>query len=475
MNRLKIALFSALTAICGLCCADNQTNTLSPVFPEASLPFRVQIELADFELPNGLHSYAFATHKGKWLLIAGRTNGMHSFNNDTNNFPPSAQNTVVYVVDPHRKTVSSASLHATNSGLTQQQIDYLSVTSPQFYQLDKTLYITGGYGVDTATGQFSTKPILTAIDVPGLIHWVTKPHSGETALQHIRQLNDPIFQITGGYMDKPAKNGPMLLIFGQNFIGYYLDTSNGIYSQQIRRFNILDNGTDLGVEILPSYPPLPDPSFRRRDLNVVPIIYEKNHKHVKALTALSGVFTLTSGIWTVPVKIKCSGKASMANPLDPTTFKQSMNNYTSATLGMYSNKHHAMYTLLLGGISYGYFQNGVFQTDSEIPFINQVTTVKIDKDGLYTQHLMSGQYPVILSQYSNPGNPLLFGAAAQFISARHIHSYGNSVVKFDRLKNAKILGYIVGGIQSTVPNTNTASDSAASPYIFTVKIIPTAP
>jgi len=51
----------------------------------------------------------------------------------------------------------------------------------------------------------------------------------------------------------------------------------------------------------------------------------------------------------------------------------------------------------MGGISFGYFDNGVFQTDGELPFINQVTTIRIDPQGRFTQYLMDAEYPVILS------------------------------------------------------------------------------
>src|ERR1041385_5335946 len=128
-----------------------------------------------------------ATHRGKWLLLAGRFNGLHGFN-PNGNFPPNTQNTTVFVVDPNLQTVSTRSLTNLESGLTQAQIDLLSVTGAQSYQSGKTLYMTGGYGVDTATTNFTTKACLTAIDVPGLIHWVVNPTNGETVVQHIRQV-----------------------------------------------------------------------------------------------------------------------------------------------------------------------------------------------------------------------------------------------------------------------------------------------
>jgi hypothetical protein len=88
---------------------------------------------------------------------------------------------------------------------------------------------------------------------------------------------------------------------------------------------------------------------------------------------------------------------------------------------------------------------------------------------------MSSEYPVIASTGSNPGNPLLFGAGAQFFRASGLPSYGNGVLDLDRLGGSQphVIGYIVGGIMSTLPNTNTQSDTAASPYIFKVMLTST--
>src|SRR5664279_1881375 len=152
--------------------AQNQTPDTSPILPEDSLPLRISIEQAEFSLPSGVQSYVAGSFDGRWLMLAGRINGLHGFNNDNNNFPPNQQNTTVFVVDPVAKTVTTRSLAAPGSGLTQAQVDLLSVTNAQSYQIGNTLYMTGGYGVDTGTGDFSTKDALTAIDIPGLIQWV---------------------------------------------------------------------------------------------------------------------------------------------------------------------------------------------------------------------------------------------------------------------------------------------------------------
>ena len=447
----------------------NQTDTLSPIYPGSSLPFQISVELADFALPSGYHSGVQGTCEGKWILLAGRTNGLHGFG-PTDNFPPDAQNTVIYVVDPLTGIIHSKNLTESSSGLTQSEIDLLSVTSPQGYQKHNTLYMTGGYGVDTATGEFSTKPFLTAIDLPGLMEWVMNPTPTLPARASIRFLENPIFQVTGGYMARGEGN-QTLLIFGQNFLGQYTSGSNGTYIEQVRRFYIRDNGKTLSVREKKSLPELPDPNYRRRDLNIVPIVRNLLGESVPSFVALSGVFTEAGGIWTVPVMINIDGKTEMDDPMKESTFKQAMNNYTSPVLGMYSGHFGSMYMTIFGGLSLGYFDANGFQTDEEIPFINQITTIQYDSHARFTQYLMDATYPVILSTASNPGNVLLFGAGAAFMPVQALSAYDNSVIKYDHLNNGRsLIGYIVGGIQSTLPNTSSRLDSAASPYIFKVYV-----
>jgi hypothetical protein len=446
--------------------AENQTLSVSEVHSENSLPFRLRIQQASFSLPTGLQSFVSAIYKDKWLIIGGRTNGMHGFN-PTNNFPPEKQNTRIYVVDLKKKQTYSKSLFNDMAGLSQQQIDTLSVTSAQSYHTSKTLYISGGYGIDTASGLFTTKNTLTAIDIPDIIQWVINPKKGQLASKSIRQINNPVFQVTGGYMDKTAF-GDTLLIFGQNFAGQYTNNSDGIYTQQIRKFKIEDKGNKLEVHKI-RYGAT-NPNFRRRDLNVVPVMQDTLGLAIPGFIAFSGVFTESGGIWTIPVEISSKGKTFMQDPAS--AFKQAMNNYEGAAISLYSGEDHAAYVIIPGGLTYGYFQNGAFATDPEIPFTNQVTTIKRDRNGEYTQYIMSAEYPFIASTGANPGNELLFGSGAAFMLAKDIANYPNGVIKLEKIKKTTLIGYIVGGIASTVPNTSTDSDSIASPYIFEVYLEP---
>jgi hypothetical protein len=453
--------------------AQNQTTNLSPVLASNGVPFSIQIDQAAFSLPSGLQSYVVGTYGGKWLLLAGRIGGLHGFNSGTNNFPPDEQNTTIFVVDPTAQTVATRSLtNLVESGMTQTQIDLLSVTAPQWCQSKDILYMSGGYGVDESGTNYTTKDALTAIDIPGLMHWVVSPTNGEAAVQYVRQIFDPIFQITGGVMVEPSPNH-VLLVFGQDFEGANIFTPDVTYSEQVRQFRIIESKKHFSFVAGDSLPTTPAPDYRRAGLNVVPIVENGRPSFV----AFSGSFTPDDGIWTVPVEISSKGIPTEANPSNTATFAQGMNNFNCPTLELYSQKQRNSYTVLMGGLSYGYFtSNGVFETDSELPFINEVTTIKRDRNGVFSQYLMNTQYPVILSTESNPGNPLLFGSSAVLIPASGLPAYKNGVLKYDKLgTNSVVVGYIVGGIQSTLPDTNVESDSAASPYIFKVTLVPTPP
>src|SRR5688572_25492911 len=60
-------------------------------------PFTVEIEPVSTTVP-GIHSFAFAQSGPRWLIIGGRTNGLHGFSsNDA--FPTQYANNEIVVID----------------------------------------------------------------------------------------------------------------------------------------------------------------------------------------------------------------------------------------------------------------------------------------------------------------------------------------------------------------------------------------
>lgn len=125
----------------------NQTSYISLPLREDSLPYRLSIELAPFPLPVGLSAYAMGNVGNEWVLLSGRTYGLHGFDDDS--FPIVSQNTSVFVLNLDTGVTVSRSLLDPSSGLNQEEIDQLSVTNALYFQQNgsNTLYFAGGYGI----------------------------------------------------------------------------------------------------------------------------------------------------------------------------------------------------------------------------------------------------------------------------------------------------------------------------------------
>lgn len=467
---LQILPFAGLAILTTPIYADNQTETLSPLQPASALPYRIEVREVDYSqiaLPT-LHSYAVGTFDNKWVFISGRTNGLHGFDSvlfPEENFPIQHQNRDVWVVDLDTKQSWSRPLDDPTSGLTEAQILSLATTNNQFYQRNETLYLTGGYGVFENGEDFGTFDALSAIDLPGLGAWVV--NGSGSAAANIRQIHDPIFQVTGGGMHEI--DGKTHLVFGQDFDGVYTPFGDGSYTRQVRSFEIVDDGTNLSVAQVSSTPIVD--AYRRRDLNIVPILGPDGTGGVEEkLLVLSGVFTNTFGAWTVPVEIDANGQPTMADPDDPNTFKQGFNGYHSAKLGLYSEASGSMHEVLFGGISLQFLDpnTGQVVTDEALPFVNDITSIQIDAAGNYSQHHL-GYFPEL---FDTEGKRLRFGANAEFLMSPDVAAFGNGVISLDQLANGEtVLGHIFGGIVTNGPHTRLGADSSGSNHVFEVVVV----
>ncbi len=76
------------------------------------------------------------------------------------------------------------------------------------------------------------------------------------------------------------------------------------------------------------------------------------------------------------------------------------------------------------------------------------------------------------SRAVNIGNLLLFGSECEAILLKKVPKYDNDVIELDSIKKPTLIGYVVGGIVSTVPNTQSQADSSPSPYLFKIIVEP---
>ena len=457
----------ALTLAAGAVHGANQTTDLSPVNVGTVLPFSAVIQPIDYsgDTMPGMHSFSKAQYNGQWLLIGGMSNGQHNL--ARTGFNAQYRNDAVYVIDPTTHQVWSRSLVSDPaSGLTSDQLSTLMVTNPQFTQLGSHLYIAGGYGATTSgtTSTWQTFNTLSSVDVPGLMNWVKTGTS--TAADNIRQINDSMFRVTGGEM-LTTSNGRTHLVFGQDYPQNYVPNVNGVYTNQVRSFTIVDDGTNLAISNPVMGPTNAD--FRRRDLNVVPIIQTVNGQQVDKIQALAGVFTTSFGVWTVPVTIDGDGYATEPDPALASTLKQGMNSYRCANIGLYSVTQKTMHTLLFGGISLEFYDSasGTFKTDSNVPYVHDATDIITDANGNMTLHQLPNTFPTLVD--SSSGKTLYLGTETEFFLADGVPTFSNGVIDLDALTGPTLVGYFFGGIASDAPNFGS---SQASNGLFPVIITP---
>ncbi|HEY4944023.1 MAG TPA: autotransporter domain-containing protein [Rhizomicrobium sp.] len=453
--------------------AVNQTPTITLPVTNYPLPYGLNLATSSFgatPMPT-LQSFVGGEQNGLWVMIGGRTNGLHGFSTSgLTNFPVAFQSRDIWVVDPVTKQSWSRSLEG--SGLPLSVIDALTAANYEEMQIGGKLYMIGGYAFDRTQNKFLTYDTLTSVDLNGLVAWVKGDPNAPALTSIFRTIHDPALQVTGGELTE--LDGRAMLVFGQNFDGDYSPGANGNYTSQVRSFTITDTAATLSIGAVTASPNPGDPSqYRRRDFIMVDVLRQDpvTRALTPGLVQLAGVFTTTNGGWTVPVEVGPDGVPHQADPAAAATFKQGLNVYSAAHFASFSQVTGANYDTLFGGISAGTFDtaSNTFTPDPGLPFSNVITTLVIDKTGKYTQDVMAAAFPTIASLTN--GQPLLFGANAHFFLADGVPTFaGSEIIDLDAvMANAAAdtvtLGYIFGGISSDQPN---GGHTAASNLVFNV-------
>ncbi len=275
---------------------------------------------------------------------------------------------------------------------------------------------------------------------------------------YFRQITDTLLAVAGGYLNKI--NNTFYLTGGNKFMGRYnpMGPNHGpgfvqIYTNSIRRFNIIDDGTTLVVHHFTEiYDPI---NLHRRDYNVVPQIMPNGEE---GLTAFSGVFQLDANLpFLNSVNIDSSGYFVNND------FSQYYNHYHCAHIPLYSAAQKEMHTVFFGGIAQYYDDKGTLVQDNNVPFVKTIARVTRNANGMMAEYKLPVEMPAFL------------GAGSEFIPMEHLPKYHNGVLKLDDFeRDTTLVGYIYGGIASSAPNiffTNTGAESSASSQIFKVYIV----
>lgn len=412
-----------------------------PLFSQTP-PFTLEIEEATYSDWPGLHSFAFGEWDGKWVIMAGRINGLHGFFSFTA-FPESSANANIWVMDV--KTGDTWSFDVNN--MPDPIAGPLLATNPQFVQQGKYLYIIGGYGKNTGVDDFITWSSLLAVDLETLVPAIINGGDPEASF---RVLNDERLRVCGGEMHELGED--LYLVGGHNFGGLY--SSNGVptftqtYTQEIRKFRIADNGVDLSIQ---NYQAFQHPEYHRRDMNMAPTLRPDGQK---ALAVFGGVFQPNRDLpYQHPIFIDETGIE-----VDESYFQQ-MCQYTCPVLPIFEATRQEMHHVFFGGISLHSFDENsqTLQPDSLMPFINDIALFTKTKDGASSESVLPVRFDALL------------GSNAKFVFAEDAPVFDNKVLKMNDLQDRTLAGYIFGGIQAVIPNV---TPSSSSNRLFKVYVTP---
>jgi hypothetical protein len=410
----------------------------------AQIPGGYSVSLEALEIPGvvGLHSYAFGTANGKWLVVGGRRDGLHA-RQPFNAFPQSMNNDELFVIDPQLNQVWSIGLASLTLSIQEQ----LQATNTCFHQKGDTLYIAGGYAYSASAGDHITFPYLLAIHVGEVIDQVIQ---GSLQPGAFIQINNQIFAVTGGRMVQDGNR--LLIVGGHRFDGNYNPMGNPTYTQTytnaVRSFipihsvgNIQINGEATITDEF---------HLHRRDYNLIPYTLPNGDD---AYYISSGVFQPDVDLpYLYPVEISGS-------EITPRTeFSQFLSNYHCPTVSLYDGSY--THSLFFGGMSRYYYENDAMVQDDQVPFTRTISMFSRSSDGIYTESLLPGEMPG------------LKGAAAEFIpNEALLQSNAGVIWMSDFQQDTILLGYIYGGINSSSLNpfnSNQTSSTSADEVIYKV-------
>jgi hypothetical protein len=418
-----------------------------------SLPFTVEIVEREHPALPALHSFAAGHHDGEWLLVTGRTDGLHGFGE--NPFPEEFATTKIWVIDPASGDAWSASIDEFGGSLRES----LRVTNAQHVQLGEMLYVIGGYGHSADAGTMITFPTLTAINLPGMIAAVK---AGAPLAPHLRQIEDDRFRVTGGELEHLGEY--VYLVGGNRFDGEYSGPGSEFfqeYTYAIARFRIDDDGQALGIsdyEIAAT----DDYQMRRRDLTVAPVVWPGERE---GFALYAGVFRPEADFpWVNPIYFFDDDEGRYF-AID-TAFEQKLGHYTAPALPLYDDASGAMHTTIFGGMAM-YFVNasGELQLDPLVPFVRDVITISRDADGATEE---------LLQDFTMPG---LLGTNMAYLPADGLPRFDNGVIRLASLGGRTFVGHLFGGLEATAPNPGRmphTGTSFASRRVFEVFVTPLA-
>jgi hypothetical protein len=510
-----LAPLALCLALAGGCASRPQPAIAPPGEPAATgdVPYRLTLRPFSIAGLPGLHSFASGGAADRYVVLAGRTNGLHGFAPNRQaaqfpSFPIQQANDTVYLLDlVHARLLGQAKV----TGLPKPYASQLRASNPQSILVGDFLYVLGGYGPDPATGAMVTLPWATAIDYSALVAALQggQPLDQAFADKNMASFEHPALAIGGG--DLEIWNGDFLLLYGHRFDGEYTGDGSPAfqeYSNSIRVFSIQasrqGDAVKLAVNFKGTVPDVapgldPDNPYHRRDLTVDAALDPAGQPRIGVY---GGVFKggRMEG-YLHPLYVSSGSDLGLAVGED-TAASQLLSQYDCPVVQVYSAAKKAMYSTFFGGISQYWWdpacqclrRDAVNLSDPKVladglPFIASVSTLRVTESGT-AQFLHSAEsFPPPGAAPSCPtsGPPAsasFLGAETKLVIAEGGPAASNGVLLLDAMPRKQlVIGYLLGGIAASCPPggdnglrcyASTQGGSCASNRLYEVSLDPRA-
>lgn len=430
------ALITLVLVLC-FCCHPFEGQT------QEDLPFTISLEEITHPDWTGLHSFAFAKWDGYWLIVAGRSNGLHGFFPFTG-FPEQTANQYIWLMDPESGDFWQRDLLALPNSVAAG----LQSSNPQYVQKEDKLYVFGGYGKAAGSNDFITFNQLAVLNLPILVDALL---AGKSIVPAIRTIEDDRLKVCGGEAHQLGEW--TYLVGGHDFNGLYSQgDSPGFtqaYTSEIRKFKL---GIDAeGLPEVTAYEAFTDPEFHRRDLSLASCVLPNGEA---GLCAYGGVFKPDADLpYLHPIYI---GEANIQINTD---YAQLMSQYTCPILPVYDAMKGEMHSVFFGGLSYHTFDRNSqkFELAELIPFIRSFTLMSRTADGNTKEQVLENQFDELL------------GTNAKMVLAENVSHHLEGIIDLNSIETPQMVGYIFGGIKAVIPNI---TPSSASNRLFRVWLTP---
>jgi hypothetical protein len=453
------------------------TNNHKRVSPKS---FNVIIEEVKnkHQFPN-LQSFVLGqgSNSSEWLILSGRTNGMHDFGKDNyeeKSFPIRNFNDTIWVYNyledkryafPVNKIDNPGSL-------------LFKATNLQHFQDDNYLYLTGGYGEndsisnDNLLERFDTYADIARIDIDGMISDIVANASAEKVNTNIIYGFDKLARATGGELYK--LDDYFYLAGGHVYKGIFSVKRNNTitptsqkYLNSVHRFKLSEIDGRLKLS---DFSKITDgfsddsTQFRRRDLPVTPSInFNSDSSWEEGIAMYAGVFASpdnkinninANGAWKWPIYIHKDGTY-----LIDSGFEQHTNIYSAPSFVAVDQNFKTVYTTIIGGIG----------SSNRAAYSNTTTTIIKNMEGNRVVYDTILQPPIPSENF--------YGAEAFMVLNKENRLNNAQLDVFDitqLIKNDKIeIGLFCGGIEAFVynPGGNGKGKSKASNKIWKVTLV----